>query len=136
VPGFGPTPGRDRRHAVPTLIRLARAATLAGYFGLLILLTAWFTLIEPSPRFPVLVPLVGMVGPLLFPLMGLLHGRPYTHAWTSFLALFYFTAGVFVYAGGEGKSWLPLLEIALSIVLFLGCIFYVRLLRNETDALR
>ncbi len=127
MPGPGPAPGHDRRHTVPTLTRLARAAALAGYFGLLILLTAWFTLIEPSPRFPVVVPLVALVGPLLFPLMGLLNGRRYTHAWTSFLALFYFTAGVFVYAGGESKPWLPVLEIALSILLFLGCIFYVRL---------
>jgi len=120
-------PGSHGRQTVRPLTCLARGTALAGYFGLLGLLTAWYAVIEPSTRFPVALTLIFLVGPLLFPLLGLLHGRPYTHAWTSFLALFYFTGGVFVYAGGVGAPWLPGLQIVLSLLLFAGCIVYARL---------
>jgi uncharacterized membrane protein len=99
---------------------------LVGYFGLFVLLMAWYTIIAPSARLPTALILLFLVGPLLFPLRGLLHGRPYTHAWVSFLALFYFTAGVFNLAGGMDKPWLPWLEIVFSVLLFTGTVVYAR----------
>jgi uncharacterized membrane protein len=68
---------------------------------------------------------------LLFPLRGLLHGRLYTHAWASFLALFYFVAGVFSAAGPMERPWLAWLEICLSLLWFLGTILYVRTRARE-----
>ena len=70
--------------------------------------------------------LIVLVGPLLLPLRGLLHGRPYTHAWTSFMALFYFVAGVFNAAGVMNRPWLAWLEIVFSVLLFFGAVFYTR----------
>lgn len=96
-------------------------------------------LLRPVRRVVALVCLVGavepvatalvlilLVGPLLMPLRGLLHGRPYTHAWTSFLALFYFTVGVFNVAGPMVHPWMAWLEIGFSVLLFLGAVLYVR----------
>jgi uncharacterized membrane protein len=72
------------------MIRFWRTVALSGYFGLFGLLLLWFAWLEPPSRLPVAWALLLWVGPLLFPVRGLLHSRPYTHAWASFLALFYF----------------------------------------------
>lgn len=109
------------------MIRLARIVTLASYFGLFILLMSWKTWLAPSPHYPVSLVLIVLVGPLLFPLRGLVHGRPYTHAWTSFLALFYFVIGVDDVAGGTTQYLLAWSEVFLSITLFTGCLAYARL---------
>ena len=115
------------------MIRLWRITTLVGYFGLFFLLMAWTAWLSP-PAMPVTLVLLLLVGPLLFPLRGILHGRPYTHVWTSFLALFYFAAGVFNAAGAADKPWLAWLEILFSIMLFLGAVFYARRRADEIKA--
>lgn len=109
---------------------------LTGHFGLFGLLLLWLTWLEPSPQLPVSLALILLVGPLLLPLRGLLHGRPYTHAWTSFLALFYFAVGVFDAAGPMQKPWLAWLEIGFSVLLFLGTMSHARIRAREQRALR
>ena len=44
----------------------------------------------------------------------------------AFLALFYFTVGVFNAAGPMARPWLAWLEMACSVLLFLGAILFVR----------
>jgi uncharacterized membrane protein len=114
--------------------RFWHAVALAGYFGLFGLLLLWFAWLEPPRRVPVSLALILLAGPLLVPLRGLLQGRPYTHAWTSFLALFYFTVGVFNAAGPMARSWLAWLEIGFSVLLFLGGILFVRARARERRA--
>lgn len=115
--------------------RLWRAVVLTSYFGLFGLLLLWVTWLEPPHRLPVALALIVLVGPLLLPLRGLLHGRPYTHAWTSFLALFYFTVGVFNVAGPMARPWLGWLALIFSMALFLGAVFYVRAYSREQRTL-
>lgn len=108
-----------------------RLAALAGYFGLLALLLNWFTWIAPPSRFPVSFALILLTVPLLFPLRGLLHGRPYTHAWTSFLSLFYFAFGVDAIAAASDPAWLGWTAVVTSILWFAGCVGYVRATGRE-----
>ena len=115
--------------------RLWHALALTGYFGLLRLLVLWWAWLEPPGQWPVAGVLIVLVGPLLFPLRGLLHGRSHTYVWTSFLALFYFTIGVFHAAGPMIRPWLAWLEIGLSLLLFLGAVLYVRVRVRERRAL-
>ncbi|MEF8834392.1 MAG: DUF2069 domain-containing protein [Halofilum sp. (in: g-proteobacteria)] len=103
-----------------------RAATLAGYFGLLALLLNWFTWIAPPERMPIPLVLILTTVPLLFPLRGLLHGRPYTHAWASFLALPYFILGVDAVAAGTEPVWLGWAAIVFSTTLFTASVGYTR----------
>ena len=109
-----------------TLTQMTRFATLTGYFGLVILLTLWFTLLAPSSHLPVVVMLMVFVGPLLFPLRGLLHGKPYTHAWTSMLTLLYFTHGVIEAWSNSAERSYALLEVLFSVMLFVGAVGYAR----------
>jgi uncharacterized membrane protein len=107
-----------------------RVTALAGYFALLALLLARYTIIAPPERIPVSIVLVVVAVPLLFPLRGLLHGRPYTHAWTSFLALVYFALGVDTVAADV----VPLVGwglVAASLALFGGAVGFARLRGRE-----
>lgn len=100
--------------------------TLVSHFGLFGLWLLWLTWLEPPQQIPIALALILLVGPLLLPMRGLLYGRPYTHAWTSFLALFYFIVGVFEAAGPMARPGLAWLAIAFSLLLFFGTLLYVR----------
>ncbi len=100
--------------------------TLAGYFGTLVLLTAWYGWLAPSARLPVALVLIILVAPLLLPLRGLLHGRKYTFAWSCFLALFYFTHGVMEAYSDAVIRPLGLLEITFSSIWFVSAMAYIR----------
>lgn len=106
--------------------KLFRSAVLIGYFGLLSLLLLWFTILAPSITIPTSVVLLIFVGPLLFPLRGLLHGKRYTHAWTSFLVLIYFTHGIVEAWANPFERGLAVLEIGFSLLLLVGCVGYIR----------
>jgi len=116
--------------------RFWHAVALTGYFGLFGVLVSRLAWLEPPSRTPVSLALLLLGGPLLFPLRGLLHGRPYTCAWTSFLALFYFAAAVFGLAGPMERPWLAWLELGFSLLLFLGAVSYVRARAREARVAR
>lgn len=103
---------------------IARWATLLGYFGLLALLLNWFSWIAPTTNVPRALPLIVLTVPLLFPLRGLLHGKTYTHAWVSLLALPYFAIGVDVAFNRLDQRWLGLAMIFFSLLLFIGAVFF------------
>lgn len=112
-----------------------RVMTLSGHFSLMVLLLVWEIWIDPNGRIPRSLVILFMVGPLLIPLRGLLYGRPYTHAWTSFLAMFYFLHGVGQAWAGEQFAYLGMLEVLFSLMLFLGTIFYARFRSRELKAI-
>lgn len=121
-------------------IKVARVSALIGYFGLFILLMVWTIWLTPpnSSRLPTSLSLLLLVGPLMFPLRGMLHGRAYTHAWVCFLALFYLFLGISDAWSGSKQPLLTTLEIVFSTLLYLGAMFYARfrgkqLKENETD---
>jgi len=111
-----------------------RVMTLSGHFALMVLLMVWEIWIDPNGHIPRSLVILFMVGPLLIPLRGLLYGRPYTHAWTSFLAMFYFLHGVGQAWAGEQFAYLGGLEVLFSLMLFLGAIFYARFRSRELKA--
>jgi len=102
-------------------LRLAHAITLGGILVLMGLLIVWYGIRSPAP-----VWLVLLLIPLLFPLRGLIRGRAYTHAWTSFLILIYFIHGVVeAWANPEARG-LAIAEIVLSVIVYTGAILFAR----------
>ena len=100
--------------------------TLSGYFALLLLLFIWHGFMYPAEKQPWLI-LAFIVAPLLFPLRGLLKEKPYTYAWTSFVILLYFMHGVVEVWANENERGYALLEVYLSIQVYIGAIYYARL---------
>lgn len=69
--------------------------------------------------------------PLLMPLFGILHGKRYTHQWSTLLALLYVAEGLV----RATSDTLPLSarlawgETFLAGAFFLSCLYYARLTR-------
>ena len=105
--------------------RLAYLLSLAGYFSLFFLLLGSIALLPADHIPPRIILLLVLVGPLLFPLRGLLHGRPYTHAWSGFMALVYLVIAIGI-AAGEKTFLTGLLETAAVLLWFGGSLFYGR----------
>lgn len=104
---------------------LWRVATLSGYFGTLAFLMVWIIWLSPSTTPRSIVLAIALL-PMLIPLRGLLHGRLYTHAWTSFLALPYFAFGIDAMVHRTEMKWLGAVLVILSTLWFCGCMFYAR----------
>lgn len=103
-----------------------RWLTLFGYFGLILLHLNWHTWYLPPEQVPRSLILIAVLVPLLLPLRGLLHARPYTHAWASMLSLPYFGLGVdTAFNRLPPESWLGLAEVFLSLCMFTGCVLFV-----------
>lgn len=107
-------------------VSLFRWLTLISYFGLMLTLLGWIILAPHSENFPTAAMLLLGVIPLLFPMRGLLYARPYTHAWTSFLMLFYFSHSVGEVYSADSFSIYPWLALLFSTVCFCAAIVYVK----------
>ena len=114
-------------------IMIFRWLTLSGYFALMTLIFSWHLFIQPVPPEFVSFILLLQLGPLMLPLRGLLHGKAYTHAWASYLALFYFVIGVW-YAASDDMTLFGILMCLFSLEFFTGCVFYSRYVARDTTA--
>jgi uncharacterized membrane protein len=106
-------------------LQLSRWLTLSGYFGLMIGIYTWHLLINKTDDHLLSFVLVAQLGPLMFPLRGLLHGKTYTHAWSIYLAIFYFTVGIW-YASAEQSQMFGLYITAASLLFLTGTVLYTR----------
>jgi len=102
-------------------------AALAGFFGLFVLLMLWNTVLSPSTRFPVALVLLVAVTPLLLPMRGLLDRNPRSCAWAAYVSLIYFLHGTAEAYVNPDERLYASLEVMLSLMLFFGTAFYVRL---------
>jgi uncharacterized membrane protein len=105
--------------------RLPQGMVLLGYFGLFFVLLWWAIASGREPRMPRSLTLILTLGPLMFPLRGLLHGRHATLRWTPLLALVYFTFGV-VMAATENTRSIGLAIVLFSVLLFSGTLLSLR----------
>jgi len=100
---------------------------LFSFFGLMATLICWITLGQHSANFPTAAWLIIALLPLLFPMHGILHGKPYTHAWTSFLMLGYFSHGIGELYSAPYFHVYAMLEVLFSCLTFIGSIFFIKL---------
>jgi uncharacterized membrane protein len=106
--------------------RLLYGLTLTGYFGIMLLLPAWYGWLAPPELISAQLALVLMGLPLFTPLRGLLHVRRHTIAWSLFLSMFYFSHGCMEAWGNPDARWLAFIEIGLSLCWLVGGILYLR----------
>jgi uncharacterized membrane protein len=115
-------------------IRLVRVIALVSYFALLVTVVAGVAVLAPPEHVPKSLVLLAFGVPLLVPLRGLLHARPYTHAWCSLLSLFYLTLGIYQAATpGSGRS-VGITESLLATALFVSCMLFARWRSRELRA--
>ncbi len=100
---------------------------IAAYLSLFVLLMAWNIVLAPSKYFPVGLVLLFMVTPLLLPLRGLLKGAKKACSWAAYVSLLYFVHGTQEAFVNPDERFLAWIEIVLSLCVFFGTSFYVRL---------
>jgi uncharacterized membrane protein len=101
---------------------------ITGFFGLFALLMLWNSILTTATtKLPVALMLVITVTPLLLPMRGFLKGQLKSCAWLAYISLIYFIHGcVEAYVTDSGKPY-AFLEIVLSLMIFFGSTFYIRL---------
>lgn len=114
-------------------ILAGRWLALAGYFALIIGIYLWHVLIHHTEHRLISLMLVVQLGPLMFPLRGLLHARIYTHAWSIYLAIFYFVIGVW-YASSADTIGYGLFLVGSSLSFFTGCVLFTRFAAREAKS--
>jgi len=104
-------------------VRTARALALAGLLGLIALCLAWELWLAPTGRGTLALKVL----PLAFCVAGLLRHRMYTFRWLSLLIWLYILEGLVRATSDTGLgATLAVLEIALSLLIFVVSGFYIR----------
>ena len=109
------------------MIDLLKNSALASFFGLMITLICWITLAEHGEHYPTSGWLIIALTPLLFPLRGILYGKPYTYAWAGFLILIYFAHGIGELYSADGFHLYASLEVLFSFIFFVTSITFIRM---------
>lgn len=106
---------------------------LIGFLGLFTLLMLWNTVLnaDVSAKKPVSLMLLITVTPLLLPMRGFLKKRQKSCAWLAYISLIYFVHGCLeAYANPAVRPY-ALLETLLSLMIFFGATFYIRLAKSQ-----
>lgn len=98
-------------------IKYGRWLTLLGYFSLMASIYLWHLVFNQTEKHLISLIILFQIGPLLFPLRGLLNGKTYTHAWSMYLAIYYFIVGVW-YAAGKQSLLFGLIVINQFIIFY------------------
>ena len=104
----------------------AKNLTLAGYFGLLILLPLWIWFLSPPELLSKQATTILWWGPALFPLRGILLNRPFTYAWSGFFAVFYISQAITTLITSDSEQYLALFELILASCWFAGAAMFSR----------
>ncbi|MFM8345640.1 MAG: DUF2069 domain-containing protein, partial [Betaproteobacteria bacterium] len=84
------------------VVQATRALSIGALLGLVVLGLAWELVLAPTGNRTLVLKVI----PLLFPLVGLLKHRMYTHRWVSLLVWLYFTEGVVRATSDPYPSWI------------------------------
>jgi uncharacterized membrane protein len=105
---------------------LAHRLTLVGYFGLIMFIPVWNLWWYPSATISNEV-ITGMwLIPLLFPLVGLVKGQAYTHAWSGFIAVIYICHALTSLVTHFHELAAILIELILASLFLFGGMYFAK----------
>ena len=111
----------------------ARILALAGLMSSIGCYFYWYGQLLPSSRLGTWLPAL-LTAPLMLALPGLIRGRAYTHAWTSLLSLFYIGWALTELLATPAARPAAYPAFFAGVMLFTGCIMFVRLHKRERSA--
>jgi uncharacterized membrane protein len=91
----------------------------------------WYFAIPDTSDYSSVFKILFYILPLLLPLYGIVQGKPYTHAWASFIVLLYFLHSITVLYAEPQLMWLAVVELLLASAMFVGCSTFARLRGQE-----
>lgn len=102
-----------------------RTLATISYLALTGWVVLWQFLWQNDESYSLLFRLLWIV-PLLFPLVGIIKGKAYTHAWSNFIVLIYLIHGLTMVYALESQRWLAVVEIVLACASLGFCSYYAR----------
>jgi len=108
-----------------------RYLALFSHIGLLVWLSLWYFALGTAQEYSITFVIVIYLLPLLLPLHGIIKAKPYTHAWSCFIVLWYFLHAITVMYAEPSYLWHASLELLLAIGMFVGCSMFARLRGQE-----
>ncbi|RLA00440.1 MAG: DUF2069 domain-containing protein [Gammaproteobacteria bacterium] len=106
--------------------RRARNLTLIGYLGILILLPIWIWFLSPPELLSQKATMIIWWLPALAPIRGLLLNKPFTFAWSGFLAVLYISQAITTLISSDKEQYLALIELLLACCWFAGAAMFSR----------
>ena len=113
-------------HQLNQATRRVRNLTLVGYFGILLLLPLWIWWLSPPQLLSQSATTLFWWCPALMPLKGILLNRPFTYAWSGFLAVFYISQAITTLVSSDSEQYLALIELVLAACWFAGASLFSR----------
>lgn len=111
--------------------KIWRYTALLSHILLVLWIVAWRFYFDKEQVYSTTFILLFYVLPLLLPLHGMIKAKPYTHAWASFLVLFYLTHAITVLYADPLQRPFAVVELLLSVAMFVGCCLFARLRGKE-----
>ncbi|MBF7072879.1 DUF2069 domain-containing protein [Glaciecola sp. MH2013] len=112
-------------------VKRLRYLALGSHIALLGWMITWYFILPLENDYSTLFKLAFYILPLLLPLYGIVQGKPYTHAWASFIVLLYFLHSITVLYAEPSLMWLAAVELILASAMFIGCSAFARLRGQE-----
>ncbi|WP_432452207.1 MULTISPECIES: DUF2069 domain-containing protein [unclassified Agarivorans] len=110
------------RFTSPQLLLLAKTS----YLGLLAWVCLWHLWLSPPVDISIGLMLLFWVLPLLFPLRGILAGKPYTYAWSCFVLLLYVLHSTTLLATSNNERGMAAVELLLVLTAFISSLSYAK----------
>lgn len=114
-----------------TKVKRYRYLAVVSHIGLLLWMSIWYLLLDTKADYSITFIILFYILPLIFPLKGILAGKPYTHAWACFIVLLYFLHGITVIYAEPSYLIHASIELILASGMFIGCSVYARLRGQE-----
>ncbi len=105
---------------------LAYQLTLVGYFGLILLIPLWNLWWFPSERFSNITLTIVWLLPLAFPFIGLIKKKPYTYAWSGFIAVLYVCHALTCLITNKDEIMAILLELFLASLFLFASMYFAK----------
>jgi uncharacterized membrane protein len=120
-------------HKTPmsTKVKVYRYLALTGHLGLLTWMTIWYLILSDSRDYSNTFVIVIYLLPLVLPLYGIIKAKPYTHAWSCFIVLWYLMHSVTVMYVEPSFIIHAVIELVFVIMMFVGCSMFARLRGKE-----
>jgi uncharacterized membrane protein len=112
-------------------VKQYRYLALVGHVGLLVWLSVWYFGLSTSQAYSPLFIFIIYLLPLLVPLHGIIKAKPYTHAWSCFVVLWYFLHAITVMYAEPDYILHASVELIFAICMFAGCCMFARLRGQE-----
>lgn len=120
-----------RKVAMSARVKSFRMLALGSHVLLLLWLCIWYFVLLENEQYSYVFVIVIYLLPLLLPLHGIIKAKPYTHAWSCFIVLWYFLHSITTMYAEPQYMLYAAVELLLAIAMFVGCSMFARLRGQE-----